>query len=435
MLLLSLVVSLCAESPAGPWHWPGSFPSDVVFVKGKKVAGTTVGGVMRRLGRRYGVRFFSPKVPQRSSAAWRSGDREKWILREFERFYGESNGSSFCGWAQEQTLSLRRTGLEETALAALAKGALRVTVIREPLAHAVSACTHFGPCAVKTEGNKVFANTSAAARVDWVQKSLGPAQMWRFITPWPSELTTLLKEEGHHNFSKATCAVAQDFYNVVLLADDIDASLVAMAFVLDVALEDVLYVAAKTTHTERRPPVQAQPENFQRFLKDLFYAGFDADTHQQASESQQRQFAPDTHLYLWARARLDATIASIGRRRFQRDLDRFKRMQQAMLSACHSPKRKKKKMITHSTSDSNDDELTKHEFSARLPPGITPKLAHECLYIDQGCGFRCIDAWVKQHHTPHIFAGGAAAGRRQQQHHRPPKQHQRPPAAAALSSS
>lgn len=362
-----LVVAVVA-SAARPWEWK-KLPSDMVFVKGKKVAGTTVGGIMRRLGAKYGIDFFSPTVPSRSTPAWRSGGRERWILERFAEFVGDKSG--YIAWAQEQTLSPRRAGLLETSrpLAELASRAWRVTVIREPYAHALSACTHFGPCGAKTVGDKQFANRSAEARAAWVDESLGPSQMWRFITPDPAGVDWN-DAVAKKNATRSTV----DFYHAVLLADDLDRSLVALAgSTPGLELDDMLYVAAKTTHTGRRPALERQPEDFVRHLQNLFYAG-----SAPSDDATGDHLAPDTELYLAAKARLRATIDNIGVDVFERDLARFQKMQTRMLAACTTTHRHRRHNIT------------------RLPSGLSAREARECLYGDQGCGYRCIAAWAEQ---------------------------------------
>ncbi|KAJ1455297.1 hypothetical protein M885DRAFT_221476 [Pelagophyceae sp. CCMP2097] len=144
-----LLLLFCAGLAYGAEPWmvgAPTFPCDLLFVKGKKVAGTTVGGIVRRMGETFGISFFSPEVPRTKAQAWRSGGREKWILEQFDDFASKASAKKI-GWAQEQTLSPRRAGLRNTsqALERLAQRALRLTVVREPMEHALSACTHFGP--------------------------------------------------------------------------------------------------------------------------------------------------------------------------------------------------------------------------------------------------------------------------------------------------
>ena len=140
--VVAAAVAAHAAPAARPWleGCDLALPCDVLFVKGKKVAGTTLGGVVRRAGRRHGVDFFSPVMPKRLPNDWRSGGRERWILEEFGRFASSRRGP--VGWGQEQTLSPRRRGLRESSemLKKLAERGLRITVVREPVAHAVSAC-------------------------------------------------------------------------------------------------------------------------------------------------------------------------------------------------------------------------------------------------------------------------------------------------------
>ena len=66
-IILAAVGAIAAaqEKEARPWlaGFGRTFPCDVLFVKGKKVAGTTLGGVVRRIGKRHGVEFFAPTMP------------------------------------------------------------------------------------------------------------------------------------------------------------------------------------------------------------------------------------------------------------------------------------------------------------------------------------------------------------------------------------
>jgi len=146
--LLALATAVAATT-AAPRAWladfEGGFPADMLFVKGKKVAGTTLGGVVRRIGARHGVAFFSPTMPKKPPASWKSGGRERWILEEFGKFAAKADGK--VGWGQEQTLSPRRRGLNASSgpLHALATRSLRLTVVREPVAHALSASARRRP--------------------------------------------------------------------------------------------------------------------------------------------------------------------------------------------------------------------------------------------------------------------------------------------------
>ena len=117
-----------------------------------------------------------------------------------------------------------------------------------------------------------------AAKLEFVTDSMKLNQMWRFITPhpdadvaserraggvfWNPTQASPVRSAEYNTFetnaeSKAAAAkAAVEFYHAVLLADEIDASLVALALsVPTLRLSDVLYLPAKTTHTARRPAV------------------------------------------------------------------------------------------------------------------------------------------------------------------------------------
>ena len=373
-LLLLASAAFANAAAEGPWldGFNGTFPCDVLFVKGKKVAGTTLGGVVRRLGGRHGVDFFSPGVPAKTPADWRSGGRERWILDEFAAFAARRAPGRHLGWGQEQTLSPRRRGLEASSrpLVDLAAGALRVTVVREPVAHAVSACTHFGPCGHRAANAKAGYNASTEARLAWVRDELTTAQMLRFVAPDPA----LVSRDG-----RAAAAAAAEFYHAILVADAVDESLVALALAVPgLSLEDVLYVSAKTTHTARRPATEKLADGFREGLERLFYGAALAKGGGEPPlalppEERPDDLAPDAHLYLAARARLAATIASVGARDFDVKLRRFRKVQQRMLAACARPGDRPK---------------------GALPTGLHPREAAACIYGDQGCGHKCIDAWI-----------------------------------------
>jgi len=195
------------------------------------------------------------------------------------------------------------------------------------------------------------------ARVAWVRDVMTTSQMLRFVSPDPAA---------------ADPVATADFYHAILLADAIDESLVSLARVVpSLALDDVLYVSAKTTHTARRPATEKVGDDFRRRLRALFYgdAFADADPPDRFDGPPPADFAPDAALYYAARARLRATIDAVGAATFKRDLRAFKTMQARMLKACA-------------------------KGSSRRPARLKPRDAAACIYADQGCGYRCIDAWV-----------------------------------------
>uniref|UniRef100_A0A7S3NIW9 Uncharacterized protein n=1 Tax=Aureoumbra lagunensis TaxID=44058 RepID=A0A7S3NIW9_9STRA len=257
---------------------------------------------------------------------------------------------------------------------------------------------------------------------------MGPTQMWRFITPWPESTndiarrhladverrlknkssilstTQLLEYTAFNEKKRNLTRAAVDYYNVVLLADEIDASLVAMAMTIPgLDLTHVLYMSAKTTHTGRRPPVEPQPPEVLHYLHEHFYGSASIikpfplvyskhlnDAHNFSGN----HLAPDTELYFRARARLRATINSIGKHRFQVELHRFRRMQSHMLTACSPTRRKKNEADRSLTNYPFEKDQNQLPQESHFPTGISPRALKDCLYGDQGCGYRCIDAWV-----------------------------------------
>ena len=355
-IILAAIGAIAAaqEKEARPWlaGFERTFPCDVLFVKGKKVAGTTLGGVVRRIGKRHGVDFFAPTMPSQVPRDWRSGGRERWVLEEFGRFLTRSKG--LVGWGQEQTLSPRKKGLAESSgpLQALAAKALRLTAVRDPVKHAISACTHFGPCGRRSSGGSAY-NATSEARLSWVTGDMGTGQMSRFV--------------AHEPDSSQSPA---DFYHAIFVTDRLDESLVALALSLKLDLEDVLYVSAKTSHTQRRPKTEALDRDFKQGLRRAFYG--DQYTNSEPPlplprSKRPADFSPDAALYHDAVARLDATIASLPT--FEVHLRRFRKMQGRLVEACARGGSRR----------------------ARLG-----RDAGACLYGDQGCGYRCIDEWAAE---------------------------------------
>ena len=370
-IILAAIGAIAAaqEKEARPWlaGFERTFPCDVLFVKGKKVAGTTLGGVVRRIGKRHGVDFFAPTMPSQVPRDWRSGGRERWVLEEFGRFLTRSKG--LVGWGQEQTLSPRKKGLAESSgpLQELAAKALRLTAVRDPVKHAISACTHFGPCGRRSSGGSAY-NATSEARLSWVSNDMGTGQMSRFV--------------AHEPDSSQSPA---DFYHAIFVTDRLDESLVALALSLKLDLEDVLYVSAKTSHTQRRPKTEALDRDFKQGLRRAFYG--DQYTNSEPPlplprSKRPADFSPDAALYHDAVARLDATIASLPT--FEVHLRRFRKMQGRLVEACARGGARR----------------------ARLG-----RDAGACLYGDQGCGYRCIDEWAA--------APRGAAGPREQPLRRP----------------
>ena len=293
-----------------------TFPCDVLFVKGKKVAGTTLGGVVRRIGKRHGVDFFAPTMPSQVPRDWRSGGRERWVLEEFGRFLTRSKG--LVGWGQEQTLSPRKKGLADKSgpLQELAAKALRLTAVRDPVKHAISACTHFGPCGRRSSGGSAY-NVILRSSVELGHGRHGLGQMSRFVANEP---------EGSES--------PADFYHAIFVTDRLDESLVALALSLKLDLEDVLYVSAKTSHTQRRPKTEALDRDFKQGLRRAFYG--DQYTNSEPPlplprSKRPADFSPDAALYHDAVARLDATIASLPT--FEVHLRRFRKMRR-LVEAC-----------------------------------------------------------------------------------------------------
>ena len=346
-----------APDAAAPWlaGFQHTWPCDVLFVKGKKVAGTTLGGVVRRLGKKHGVAFFAPAMPKIPPPDWRSGGRERWVLQEFETFVARRRG--LVGWGQEQTLSPRKRGLDESSqsLMSLAERALRVTAVRDPVQHAISACTHFGPCGRRAEGGAAY-NASTRGRLAWITTEMGTNQMARFVNPKP--------ESTHENPAA--------FYHAIFVADRLDESLVALALSLELELEDVLYVSAKTSHTKRRPKTEAPDPLFRTGLRRAFYGrtySMEEPPLPLPPSERPPDFSADAHLYHNAVARLEATIDKIGSRSFEVHLRRFRKMQLRLIEACARGGARRAKL---------------------------GRDAGACLYGDQGCGYKCIDAWARE---------------------------------------
>ena len=189
--------------------------------------------------------------------------------------------------------------------------------MRDPVKHAISACTHFGPCGRRSSGGSAY-NATSEARLSWVSNDMGTGQMSRFV--------------AHEPDSSQSPA---DFYHAIFVTDRLDESLVALALSLKLDLEDVLYVSAKTSHTQRRPKTEALDRDFKQGLRRAFYG--DQYTNSEPPlplprSKRPADFSPDAALYHDAVARLDATIASLPT--FRGHLRRFRKMQGRLVEAC-----------------------------------------------------------------------------------------------------
>ena len=182
---------------------------------------------------------------------------------------------------------------------------------------------------------------------------MGTGQMSRFVAHEPD-----------------STASPSDFYHAIFVTDRLDESLVALALSLKLDLEDVLYVSAKTSHTQRRPKTEALDREFKQGLRRAFYGDHYASSEPPLPLPRSQRpadFSPDAALYHDAVARLDATIAALPA--FDVHLRRFRKMQGRLVEACARGGSRR----------------------ARLG-----RDAGACLYGDQGCGYRCIDEWAAE---------------------------------------
>ena len=92
----------------------------------------------------------------------------------------------------------------------------------------------------------------------------------------------------------------------------------ALALSLKLDLEDVLYVSAKTSHTQRRPKTEALDRDFKQGLRRAFYGDQYANSEPPLPLPRSKRpadFSPDAALYHDAVARLDACALSEEERR------------------------------------------------------------------------------------------------------------------------
>lgn len=156
-----------------------------------------------------------------------------------------------------------------------------------------------------------------------------------------------------------------DEYDFIAITERFDESLVVLKLLLDLKIEDILYLRAKNsggydaggkngTCTLIEPAMLT--DEMKKFLK--------SDEWTDASKF-------DQLLYDTAVRSLDLTIERLGRLRVKKELERFKRLNQAAVLRCHNT------AIFPCSSDGN--------FTNRT----------NCIWRDAGCSFPCIDKFVR----------------------------------------
>jgi hypothetical protein len=153
-----------------------------------------------------------------------------------------------------------------------------------------------------------------------------------------------------------------DFLGVV---ERLDETLVALRLLLGVPLSDVLYYSSKVQdgYFARAPGTRCyhlQPSRVSEPMRDFF----------RTSPEWHAKVASDVALYRAANRSLDLTIDRLGRDRFQEELERFRRAQEAVRGRCQGKVR---------LPCSREGELA-------LPVEETG-----CMVGDVGCGMGCLD--------------------------------------------
>ena len=200
------------------------WPSHLLFVKTKKCAGTTVALVVRRIARLANISMFSVAPWEWSKshpcASLATHPPFRALLDTHPRHIGFSYECS-------------RTSLEPMVSAHM-RGALALTIVREPLARALAAFYHFGV------GFQQKPNTTAA-KLAWLQKERD--SLFQYIRR-PAD---------------ATPAAALANYDVVLITERLDESMVRLRLRLGLPQHAVLYFDGKTSHGRSKDGVLRRP--------------------------------------------------------------------------------------------------------------------------------------------------------------------------------
>ena len=324
---LAIADPVCPERPYPPRAARIGRPDrpNLIYVKVPKTGGSTLAGVVRRVAAHEGLWAASP--PPGAGAVATEPLLASW-LRAAGRA-GRATGNVFANHAPYAPW-----------LDALLPRAVRVTALRDPLDRLLSHYYFFEHRDRGVPAARLRADTQR--KVSWLA---------RHTAKHGSEMFAYVRGAA------ATPRAALCQYDFVAVTGRFDASLVALSMLHGLPLAELLHVNAKN-NTRARPPLASEPAAAR--------AAVDA------------RVRDDAALYRLANARLDALVAQLRPRGFDRWLRVLRGANAEAARAC-----------------AGDD------------PG-PPKDERKCYWGDNGCAYPCLDrvsaapAFVAAHpwHTP-----------------------------------
>jgi hypothetical protein len=312
----------------------------ILYVKNFKAASSTAAGAALRLAVTYVTNGNDTNAKNKESTAW-------------VRFH-HTRGYVYANRHPERSLLF--------------------TSVRDPAARALSRIfyTHISQLGrSRTDASLLKLLKDADPQFGSVYHYGGGYQVWY------TSLTQRLARSWHQQHSeqvlkpdKVHAAVQQivQSYDFILVAERMDESLVALALVLGVRVQDVLVQSAKQASSEQYYYFKSGKRKFcKRPVKVVRSPAVVA--HLQSDEWYAKNYG-DYLLHAAAHASLDRTIRRLGRDRFQQALTAYRQLQTLAAQHCANQ--------------------TVHHCSATGQPQRHLS-KQNCYSDDSGCGYPCID--------------------------------------------
>jgi hypothetical protein len=255
----------------------------LVYVKQPKIGGSTFGGIMRRIAYRHGLRHAQ--------------DSDSWLPGALT--HHEGSDSVLANHATRRQLGA--AGVDS-----LMPNGIFVTMVRDPVAKAMSAFYHF-------KVGRAGMEPSVANKVSFLD-SVSVSNQFKYVRKgWNPEVSDILSS-----------------YHLITVTERFDESLLVLCKSLNVSMVDVLYLKSKESGKAgtgkadfgatmvSHVPLTQEPNEVQRAAARLH----DGNT-------------PDNMLLKFANSALDRHVANYGNT-FTLDLQQFRRMLATVETACRS---------------------------------------------------------------------------------------------------
>jgi hypothetical protein len=296
---------------------------NLMYVKIEKVGGSTVAGVVRHIAHHIGRQYT---------------DNHEWIKEE--------PGV----WAAHGPLKKLQ---KETNFDNLTKKNLIISWVRDPVERCMSEFYHFEVTRHNGKKNETINTLDTDDRkIDFMTKRCLNYQSW-YLSPKPAKKGTPVAN---------VLEPIMKTYDFIGVQERFDESMVSLAFQLNLSYCDILYLEAKNSTKDSsrgfldelgnsvvmHKPVEAESDAVKQYIKSGF------------TDRNKVDFA----LHAAAKARLDASIASIGHERFKRALGKYQELLRLAEGKC----------------------------TAKLGgEALSAAQAHRCYHLDEGCGHDCTD--------------------------------------------